>query len=644
MGVTLTFSLLDDLANLSPSILENALKNIYSVLIQLKSGLLKTDDYKFYEREQIFNRHRDYLVELVKSDKISDAIKQYAVKILIVIGNLRESGEDYLIAFNLIRQNNLKVNIDAELSQNIYFQELGSSNTEEIARKFKLLENESTEVEFMTGIGNDPNVNSHTNFTFDDKYVYLWNYNTGLFKIGMKSTISTKRGLIYSFSSTESAYLFKQVLFLKNKLYVRNYMDLNTPFKIYDRNTLEVIEPDDYKNNLIKCQRNNNSDAWNTQILEVTNSSYLEEAIRRGEAEKFRTLVETPLFTDGKHIYVISTYVIEGAYEKEEVGYEVEAYCPDTWKCIKSFKLILEPEQDQNISNEASMKIVEETEMIKNCLLQSSILKSYCATNGQTMTFTQNGKMFFFDLETGLRYPETIEVPKTDGGYNYLTNTFWHYNSSAKNPTLKSFKIDGFKNVIEDSSETVLNLSEAIKSHTKLVVEQQKSKTKPQQRNLEGFLKKLGSRSKPKFSESDIKTNESVSLSLYLWMYIVGRGWEELDKIMQKWAGDIMDKETKLNLQSSMFRSKFWVSISSTFISELLDSLEYFNQFVDEEMNDENILEQYQFMWIIKLAHRFITSLEKLNLTLDEIINDETEDSGSIIADKFKGKISPNTS
>jgi len=60
-------------------------------------------------------------------------------------------------------------------------------------------------------------------------------------------------------------------------------------------------------------------------------------------------------------------------------------------------------------------------------------------------------------------------------------------------------------------------------------------------------------------------------------------------------------------------------------------------------MNDENILEQYQFMWIIKLAHRFITSLEKLNLTLDEIINDETEDSGSIIADKFKGKISQNT-
>lgn len=325
MGVSLTFTLLDDLAHLSPSILENALKNIYSVLVQLKSGLLKTEDYKFYEREQVFNRHRDYLVELVKSDKVSDVIKQYAVKILIVIGNLRESGEDYLIAFNLIRQNDLKVNIDAEICQNQYFQELGSSNTQEIVSKFKLLENESTEVEFMTGIGTDPNVREHTHFTFDDKYVYLWNHNTGLFKIGMKSTTSTKRGLIYRFTATDSSYVLKQVLFLKNKLYVRNYTDLNTPFKIYDRTTFEAVEPDDYKNNLIKCQRGN-SDTWNTQILEVTDSSQLGEAIRRAEADKFRTLVGTPLFTDGKHIYVISTYVIEGAYEREDVGYEVEVY------------------------------------------------------------------------------------------------------------------------------------------------------------------------------------------------------------------------------------------------------------------------------------------------------------------------------
>lgn len=92
--------------------------------------------------------------------------------------------------------------------------------------------------------------------------------------------------------------------------------------------------------------------------------------------------------------------------------------------------------------------------MLKNLLQQPNILKSYCATNGQTMTLTQNGKMFFFDLETGIRYAETIDVPRTDGGYNHLTNTFWHYSPSAKNPTLKSFKIDGFKNIVENVSES----------------------------------------------------------------------------------------------------------------------------------------------------------------------------------------------
>ena len=94
LEISLTFTLLDELFNFSPTILENALKNIYSVMVQLKSELIESNEYQFYEREQVLNRHRDYLIKLIKSkQKISGNVKDLALRILIIIGNIRESGE-----------------------------------------------------------------------------------------------------------------------------------------------------------------------------------------------------------------------------------------------------------------------------------------------------------------------------------------------------------------------------------------------------------------------------------------------------------------------------------------------------------------------------------------------------------------------
>ena len=61
--------------------------------------------------------------------------------------------------------------------------------------------------------------------------------------------------------------------------------------------------------------------------------------------------------------------------------------------------------------------------------------------------------MYFFDLETGKWFSETINVSTYDGGYNNLTNTFWSYNQNTSNPTINSFKIEGFKNEIESTRE-----------------------------------------------------------------------------------------------------------------------------------------------------------------------------------------------
>ena len=58
-------------------------------------------------------------------------------------------------------------------------------------------------------------------------------------------------------------------MLLKDRLYVRYYNETDVPFKLYDKNTLEVIEPDDYKSRLLKCKRNLDTDLGTLQNLSL---------------------------------------------------------------------------------------------------------------------------------------------------------------------------------------------------------------------------------------------------------------------------------------------------------------------------------------------------------------------------------------
>jgi len=40
-------------------------------------------------------------------------------------------------------------------------------------------------------------------------------------------------------------------------------------------------------------------------------------------------------------------------------------------------------------------------------------------------------------------------------------------------------------------------------------------------------------------------------------------------------------------------------------------------------MNDSNLLEQYQFCWLLRLTNNFMSALDRLKLTLTEVSNDE---------------------
>ena len=58
-------------------------------------------------------------------------------------------------------------------------------------------------------------------------------------------------------------------MLLKDRLYVRDYNETDVPFKLYDKNTLEVIETDDNKCRLLKCKRNLDTDLGTLQNLNL---------------------------------------------------------------------------------------------------------------------------------------------------------------------------------------------------------------------------------------------------------------------------------------------------------------------------------------------------------------------------------------
>lgn len=620
MGLSLTFTLLDELSEASPSVLEKAMKNIYTAIVKLKTGLFKTDDYKFYAREEILNRLREYLLKLFKSDRSTQGVKELAVKLLIIIGNLRASGEDFLIAYNLIRENNMKINLDSELSLNKFLLENPSGTQAE--SRFKLSEKNSREIEILTGMDTDPDRTSHTAFAFDKQYMYLVNRSVGVFKVGLNKTLLTTPGFVYNANSNNRSYDKRQAIYVDGNLYIRGeHNEAGHPFEQVDVNTLEAIESEELKALKIKNKRNTDTDTWNKKVLEFMNYNSFQEQKEKGELEEYRTLGYTPLFTDGQHIYVIATYIKIKDDSEEYSGFEVETYCAKTWKSVNSVRLSFEPEEQPNSTPEQEAKVVEDSETAKSFFDQDQLCESTFATNGKVMAVARHGKMYFFDLETGVRLRDRLDVPNSYGGYDPLSNNFWFYKDSEYKPILKSFKVEGFKSREELTEVTAKNVVELLKQRTQKTVEEQKGASRVAPRSLESFLKKLGNKSNEESAPAEARENDNVHPSLYLIMY---RGCEQVDTTMSELDSLYPDLvKERLKCQSDLFRSQYSVTVSATFVEEIVKALESFSTFTDETMTDENVIEQYQFLLIIKLVHRFINTLDRLSIKLIDIVEDQ---------------------
>jgi hypothetical protein len=364
MGLSMTFSILDELSSVAPAVLEKAMRNVYASLTQLKTGLFGTDDYKFFAREEILTRHRDYLIKLFNDKFTSVGVKEMCIRLIILIGNLRESGEDYLVAYNLIKENALRLNIDPEISLNSYFQESSGASQSSNSIEFKINEKNSREIEFFTGSDIDPNQNTSTSFAFDKDYIYLDNIYTGMFRIAHKKSIILNPGMVYTMNTINTSINKRSLMILNDELYMKD--ENSNPFKKLDKDLLEVDDSEEYSNLLTQRQRKED-DEWNKKILETTNMDAFREQVQRQEQTFYRCAKHSPIFTDGTYIYIFAKYFRSKEDEPELDHIELEAYDGITWQHFNSVEIDFNPEKGDD------QKISEETETCKNMFSDHSL-------------------------------------------------------------------------------------------------------------------------------------------------------------------------------------------------------------------------------------------------------------------------------
>lgn len=338
-------------------------------------------------------------------------------------------------------------------------------------------------------------------------------YN-GFFKYGLRNSVSSKAGLQYSYTYSYSNCTWG-LLWLKNKLYVRNNTEADKPFIMYDTRTLIQKTDDSEFNHKVTANARNEGNHINDRILEKTNNTLFNEALKSTDVDYIRKLDETPLFTDGELIYVISSHVPVHSKTKDlDTEWEVEAYDPSTWKCKFCKRLIMKPEEQKEWSAEKAAKVIEDTESAKYILPPSQIMLNTYATNGKVLAIASATRIYFFDLETGIRLPETLQLSSSVKGYSYITNSFYSFNRNDGKLIISSFKIDGFKTKAELDNEGTLSFSELMLKRTKSVIEEQKDSNRAPARSMVNILKSLGSSTQKKFDQ--IIHNKDTSLSNYL--------------------------------------------------------------------------------------------------------------------------------
>ncbi|CAI2387911.1 unnamed protein product [Moneuplotes crassus] len=233
-----------------------------------------------------------------------------------------------------------------------------------------------------------------------------------------------------------------------------------------------------------------------------------------------------------------------------------------------------------------------------------------------------NNKLYLFDMATGVRHKEVLEIPNFGKGidYDYKNNVFWAWERDEDDPTLKSFKIKGFQKNPFLGKEALYSNKNNVDPVTKNTFRLQKVKRKIEPRSDENFLRRLESISPAETADANYLENDSEEYSLYLLMFILKKGCENVEEtisLIKRLDDESFDNIFKY--QARLYRGEFGPNISTTFVQEVIKCFEKYSDFVSQEMTEENLLQQYQFMWVLEIVKKLFEVFDTLKIQFEQI-------------------------
>ena len=175
-------------------------------------------------------------------------------------------------------------------------------------------------------------------------------------------------------------------------------------------------------------------------------------------------------------------------------------------------------------------KVKKQTEELLDILGDKLFKKAFAAMNNNTIIIGSNGHFYFFDLETGKRYPDVIKVPTVDVGYHRATNTFWYFKEDDDNNEddydLKSFKIDGFMAtpIHQPQNRELTQNQKYSRDRAYKMLENLSVTEQTPQDKMKSFALSLYKETVTEQSMKSPVTNKSITDSCHLLAYILTEG------------------------------------------------------------------------------------------------------------------------
>lgn len=538
-----TLSTMKELGKTNPNILISTLKSLYQSFITTKCELRrKVDNFDFYAGEELMNELRNFLVKTIKTKSSTVEVQELCLKLILLLGNQRGSGEDYLIVYNMIAESGFNFNLDPELSQCKFIESKGHGEKGE-EEQLKISYEGSSTGHVLKGGDCDIDFSASCNITADSTHIYLYQKDKGLHKFGYSDSVDTKIGRLYKKNSGMSD-ANRYFMYLNGKLYSRASNSDEKPFSLIDTETLEEITDNEEFNKKIEAltkktegevdaEKEEKTDEPKTPKLEWTKTESDDDEKKAG-----RYLCESPLFTDGGHIYVISTEREIKITKKEEEDLEedrtdliikkwfLEVYDTEDWSFKDSIEIKLDVKVkglDEAVS-EAEEKESDNIKKIRESFSMSNITSCSFTTNGNKLLVGENKRWHSYDLKEH-KWTFGIDLSHDSWGFDYTTNTFWELTSSQ---VLQSFKIPAFKRAETKGDISSKGIIEYINAKVNEIQNLQTVKDKVGKISAKSLFKNLKKRAEDQSKLLMFDTQAKPQYSRFLIMNILKEGSKEL--------------------------------------------------------------------------------------------------------------------